>query len=1152
MTDFQFAEPHWIHLIWLVVLFLGLLTWLDQRGSTNLDRWLSPLMQERLVQRPSHWRRLSVIGLIGLSAFALVLALMRPQWGFHYERTPRVGAQLMIALDVSRSMLAEDVAPNRLERAKAEIQDLLAFLSRDHVGLIAFAGRATVLCPLTPDFGFFRLVLESAGPHSVTRGGTNLEEPIRKALAGFRGQSDLSRVILLITDGEDHDSFALEAAKAAAERGIHIITIGIGDEAGSRVLVTDGRTGARTQLLDRNGQPVVTRLDGALLQKIALETDGVYIPAATGALDLKSIYQSHIAPLTRGLLEDRGRLVKQEGFQWAVLLALVFLLMATLVSSGRVGMRAAMPDFPGATTAAVLIFFSIITFSFARAQEPSDTPPPPESAQASETGEGGWKDKGARVLYNDAVTHLQAEKWDDAEKRFSLARQKAGSDGPTRFRSTYNLGWVEVKRADGLIKDRPKEALARLKSAADWFREAVRLEPDEKAARENLELVTRRVLGLVDALSEGDEDNLPQQLDELIRGQREMTRLLQGTVERVAPLVEPTLPEHLKSEFRSLKIEQGKLLSRLEDLALTLREEAEGLEAIGENERTAEQNMRLVQLKSVMAYFHRSGQRMGQARRQLRERQAQRAYRRASSGLGELKRARDQLRSLIQVLRRVIDDAMLLTQQTGELADASGRAPGASQSGGAKPSWLTNKYLQEFLTNVEGRTSELAARVQAGLKAGEDPPPQEKGKETPPSEGEKRRRKALLHALKEAQPVMHEAQDAFNQAGEALPAKRYRNAYDHEARGLTLLLKARELFLDMRGLIEVIYGDEKYMKTLLHQDDQDKGSTFKESLPLLGELQSINIKRGKRLDGMFDRELEAHQAPEGSPSSSSPESDADSDQTTRRRQFQLAKAILTQAMGFFDGIEGTIRRVSKIEPKKGDVQKLQGSVDQGIKHVEALRRLFFSILEHLRETAERQATLADETRDVATLADEKKIARGVAPLIPRQRDLSNISREIADSLKKQSEQSPAKIAGQGTGGKSLDSKSQDAAHRLAQASQHVGGARQAMDEAIRKMTDDPKELKLVEEDQGAAVQKLVEAIQLLSPPPEKQKQQQQEEQQQAQKQDQEAARQQQEQQQAQQMDMDHLLQSVRDREAQRRRDKRSRGAAGYAPVEKDW
>jgi chromosome segregation ATPase len=188
---------------------------------------------------------------------------------------------------------------------------------------------------------------------------------------------------------------------------------------------------------------------------------------------------------------------------------------------------------------------------------------------------------------------------------------------------------------------------------------------------------------------------------------------------------------------------------------------------------------------------------------------------------------------------------------------------------------------------------------------------------------------------------------------------------------------------------------------------------------------------------------------------------------------------------------------------------------------------------------------------VATLADENRKVGGVAPLIPRQQDLSNISREIADSLKKQSEQSPNKIAGQGTGGESLDSNSQDAAHRLAQASEHVAGARQAMDEAIRKMKEEPKVLKSVEEDQGAAVQKLVEAIQMLSPPPEEQKEKQQE-QQQAQQQNQGAAEKQKKQQQAQRMDMGNLLQSVRDREAQRRRNKRPRGPAGYAPVEKDW
>lgn len=130
---------------------------------------------------------------LGLTGLALIVALMRPQWGISYEKLPHVGAQIMICLDVSRSMLAEDVVPSRLERAKAEIVDLLDLLDGEQVGLIAFAGKATVLCPLTTDFGFLKLILGETGPHTVGRGGSRLEEPIRKAVAGFGEAADLSR-----------------------------------------------------------------------------------------------------------------------------------------------------------------------------------------------------------------------------------------------------------------------------------------------------------------------------------------------------------------------------------------------------------------------------------------------------------------------------------------------------------------------------------------------------------------------------------------------------------------------------------------------------------------------------------------------------------------------------------------------------------------------------------------------------------------------------------------------------------------------------------------------------------------------------------------------------------------------------------------------
>jgi len=418
VNAFRFAEPGWGMLLWVVAAFATLLFWLERRGDTALSRWVAAPLVSRLVDRPSSSRRLIRIGLLAATCLLLVVALMRPQFGLHFVRTPRVGSEIMIALDVSRSMLAEDAAPNRLERAKADLRDLLPYLEGDEVGLIAFAGRATVLSPLTPDFGFLRLALDSAGPSSVARGGTSLAEPIRKAVAGFGGEGGVSRSILLITDGEDHDSFVKEAAKQAAERGIKILAIGFGDEGGSRIPVTDPDTGARSFVLDSNGKPVISRLDGALLRELARITDGAYVPAGTGVLDLKSIYSRHIAPLTRGRLDSKGRSIRNEGFQWAVLAALLCLLAAVLAGGGR-----------GTATALAVVLCLVAAPAYAKES----------SAQL-------------RKQYNAALSKLQGGDLDAAEEAFRNTREQAGTDGELRYRATYNLAWVEVRRADAKVK----------------------------------------------------------------------------------------------------------------------------------------------------------------------------------------------------------------------------------------------------------------------------------------------------------------------------------------------------------------------------------------------------------------------------------------------------------------------------------------------------------------------------------------------------------------------------------------------------------------------------------------------------------------------------------------------------------------------------
>ena len=162
MNTLTFAAPAYAHLGWVVLALCGTLLWLQRRGGGALARFIDPAMQPRLVRRVSRHRQWLGVGLVALCGACLTLALMRPQWGETLVESQRASAEIMVLLDVSRSMLAEDVAPNRLGRAKADLRDLLTLLDGDRVGLIAFAGRAAVLSPLTPDLGFVRLAIDDA------------------------------------------------------------------------------------------------------------------------------------------------------------------------------------------------------------------------------------------------------------------------------------------------------------------------------------------------------------------------------------------------------------------------------------------------------------------------------------------------------------------------------------------------------------------------------------------------------------------------------------------------------------------------------------------------------------------------------------------------------------------------------------------------------------------------------------------------------------------------------------------------------------------------------------------------------------------------------------------------------------------------------
>jgi Ca-activated chloride channel family protein len=336
--DWTYVHEERVHLVWVALLVIGVLVALELRSRGAMDTFLSPVMQRRLTARATVERVIARLALVAASLLLAVWALMEPQAPGEMETvtTSSAAADVVFAIDTSRSMLAEDTAPNRLARAKAEIGQLVSRLEGHRVGLVAFAGRAVQMCPLTPDHSFFTTVLSTVDTSSAGKGGTKLGEAIKVAVHGFpAGQG--AKLIVLITDGDDQDPYSekdsKDAAQLAREAGVKIITVGLGSEAGSQITLTDPSTGAKTTLM-HEGKPVISKLNGARLRDIALATEGAYVPAGTSAIDLDSIMESHVQPIVRAAADASVRRIPAERFQWLVLASLLCLLGALWVGAG--------------------------------------------------------------------------------------------------------------------------------------------------------------------------------------------------------------------------------------------------------------------------------------------------------------------------------------------------------------------------------------------------------------------------------------------------------------------------------------------------------------------------------------------------------------------------------------------------------------------------------------------------------------------------------------------------------------------------------------------------------------------------------------------------------------------------------------------------
>jgi Ca-activated chloride channel homolog len=334
----RFAEPlfFWGLLILPLLVVLFIVTW--RKKQRFMERFASKIMMKQIASPASPGRRMFKLMLSLMVGFFLVLALVRPQWGQKLELVQRKGLDIMLVQDVSLSMLAEDIKPNRLTRAKHEISDFLTRLIGDRVGLVAFAGEAQLLCPLTLDYSTARIFLNELQTDWLMP-GTNVADGINTGLQAFaRGKSGRQyQVMVLLSDGEEHDDNAIKAAEAAMQAGVTIYTVGIGSKDGVPILLSEQeqqRTGEKYKK-DRRGSIVTTRLEESTLQKIAMITGGKYYHAQPGDFELQKILQD-ITDRERREMEGEHLEQFQERYQIPLLIAMILLMLDTLLADRRI------------------------------------------------------------------------------------------------------------------------------------------------------------------------------------------------------------------------------------------------------------------------------------------------------------------------------------------------------------------------------------------------------------------------------------------------------------------------------------------------------------------------------------------------------------------------------------------------------------------------------------------------------------------------------------------------------------------------------------------------------------------------------------------------------------------------------------------------
>ncbi len=481
----RFAEEHWLWLLLALPLVTVLWIWSERRRRDALARWCHPTLWPRLI--PGYAPRSILRSALALLAMAsLIIAAARPQMGSRILATARKGVDVVVALDVSESMMAEDLPPNRLTRARQSVHSLMDRLRGDRIGLVAFAGEAFVQCPLTLDYAAARMFLRYLDTDLIPVPGTAIAGAIRVATKSFDPKETKYKALVLVTDGEDHEGEVTAAAREAKAAGVRIFAVALGTEKGEPIPMRDEAGRLIDYKRDERGQVVLTRCDPAVLQQICQDTGGQFFDGNAGDMALEPLYNAISGMEEKEL---KGGIVTQyeERYAYFIAFGLLLLTLEWMLRERKARPRAGASTqrAPGVGNAALLL--ALLMFgglgaglhpALARADDGKRAYDAGKYEEARDAYERWLLEHptDAAARYNLGTALVRTGEMEPAERELQSALR--AEDPGLVARSWYNLGTARAKAND-------------LEGARDALRMALRTDPKQADAKANLEIVNQ-------------------------------------------------------------------------------------------------------------------------------------------------------------------------------------------------------------------------------------------------------------------------------------------------------------------------------------------------------------------------------------------------------------------------------------------------------------------------------------------------------------------------------------------------------------------------------------------------------------------------------------------------------------------------------------